>query len=216
MPTRSVLTLLLLVSLAGCASVPLPFAGQPQPANAAAPAPATTTPAGAPVRTEADPRIAALTAAGIKPLGSAAAGSYMDRQAEELRTQLQGTGASVTRVGTQLVLNLPADIMFDTGKALVKPGFTPALAAIGTVLMHFDQSTVNVYGYTDQQGSDAANKALSQRRAVAVATALTNQGADQQRFYIEGRGSADPIATNQTEAGRAQNRRVEIQITPIV
>jgi outer membrane protein OmpA-like peptidoglycan-associated protein len=215
MPTRYLIALMpVLLLLDGCATVPNPFAA---PAEAAAP-PASASgnpPASAPASATTDPRIAALTGAGIAPLTGAAAGSYMDRQADELRTQLQGTGVSVTRVGNQLVLNLPADAMFDTGKAVVKPGFTGTLTAIGTVLKHFGQTTVNVYGYMDQQGSEPAGKTLSQRRAVAVATALTNAGADQRRFYIEGRGSIDPIATNLTDAGKAQNRRVEVQITPL-
>jgi outer membrane protein OmpA-like peptidoglycan-associated protein len=212
MSTRYLIALTpLLLPLAGCATVPNPFAA---PAEAAAP-PAGA-PASAPTAGTTDPRVAALTGAGVAPLSGAAAGNYMDRQADELRTQLQATGASVTRLGNQLVLNLPADAMFESGKAVVKPEFAATLASIGAVLKHFDQTTINVYGYTDQQGPEPANKTLSQRRAVAVATALTNQGADQRRFYIEGRGSADAIATNQTDAGRAQNRRVEVQITPLM
>ncbi len=68
---------------------------------------------------------------------------------------------------------------------------------------------------TDSQGAADYNKDLSQRRAVAVATAIANQGVDQRRFYIEGRGASDAIASNANETGRAQNRRVEIQVSPI-
>jgi outer membrane protein OmpA-like peptidoglycan-associated protein len=74
---------------------------------------------------------------------------------------------------------------------------------------------VDVYGYTDATGSDTYNLDLSQRRATSVATMLASQGVDQRRFYITGKGEADPISSNATESGRQQNRRVEIQISPI-
>lgn len=193
MTIRLTLAGLTLLLLAGCATVPNPFAGQPQPTKAPAAAPA----------------------AAVTPPASPAA-TYMDKEEAELRTQLQGTGLSVTRVGNQIVLNLPANVIFDGDKAVAKPDVAGTLAAIGLVLKHFNQTTVSVYGYTDAQGAEDTNRNLSQRRAVAVATALANQGVEQSRFYIEGRGSADPIATNATDAGRAQNRRVEIQLTPTI
>ena len=83
------------------------------------------------------------------------------------------------------------------------------------MLKKFNKTIVDVYGHTDNTGSTPHNQDLSQRRAVAVATILANQGIDQRRFYIEGKGETDPIASNATEAGRSQNRRVEIQISPI-
>jgi outer membrane protein OmpA-like peptidoglycan-associated protein len=83
------------------------------------------------------------------------------------------------------------------------------------VLKKFNKTVVDVTGHTDNTGSDSHNQDLSQRRAVAVATILANQGVDQRRFYIEGKGEGDPIASNATESGRSQNRRVEIQISPI-
>ena len=193
MTIRLTLAGLALLLLAGCATVPNPFAGRPVKPAAAAPA----------------------TPAAPAPRASAAS-VYMDKQETELRTQLQGSGLSVTRVGNQIVLNLPAAIIFDGDKSVARPEAAATLAAIGLVLKHFDQTKVSVYGYTDAEGAETDNRNLSQRRAVAVATALANQGLDQSRFYIEGRGSADPIATNTTDVGRAQNRRVEIQLTPTV
>ena len=80
------------------------------------------------------------------------------------------------------------------------------------MLKKFNQTVVDVYGHTDNAGSDAHNNDLSQRRAVSVATILAQQGVDQRRFFIEGRGEGDPIASNASESGRAQNRRVEIQL----
>lgn len=162
-----------------------------------------------------DPRIGALIGAGLGGLTGAAIGNYMDQQEAELRAQLQGTGVSVTRVGNQIVLNMPSNITFELDKATVQPQFNQTLVSVALVLQKFDKTTVDVYGYTDSSGDDNYNLNLSQRRAVAVATILANQGVDQRRFFIQGRGEADPIASNATEEGRAQNRRVEIQLSPV-
>ncbi len=162
-----------------------------------------------------DPRVGALIGAGVGGLTGVAIGSYMDQQEAELRAQLQGSGVSVTRVGQQIILNMPSNITFATAEAQVQPRFNETLVAVALVLKKFDKTIVDVYGHTDSQGDDAYNLSLSQRRAVAVATVLANQGIDQRRFFIEGKGESSPIASNATEAGRAQNRRVEIQISPI-
>ena len=161
-----------------------------------------------------DARFGFLLGAGIGALTGAAVGKYMDQQEAELRAQLQGTGVSVTRVGDQIILNMPSNITFAVDSAAVQTGFNDTLISVGLVLKKFNKSVIDVYGYTDDTGSDAYNQDLSQRRAVAVATILANQGIDQRRFYIEGRGETDPIASNATETGRAQNRRVELQISP--
>ena len=165
--------------------------------------------------TGTDPRVAALLGAGIGGITGAAIGSYMDQQEAELRAQLQGTGVSVTRVGQQIILNMPSNITFGVDSATVQPTFNETLISVGLVLKKFNKTIVDVYGHTDDTGSDAHNQDLSQRRAVAVATILANQGIDQRRFYIEGKGDTSPIASNANESGRAQNRRVEIQLAPI-
>jgi len=162
-----------------------------------------------------DPRIGALIGAGIGGLSGAAVGHYMDQQEAELRAQLQNTGVSVTRVGNQIILNMPANITFSVDSATVQPTFNETLVSVGLVLKKFNKTIVDVYGHTDDTGSESHNQDLSQRRAVSVATILANQGIDQRRFYIEGKGESDPIASNANEAGRSQNRRVEIQISPI-
>lgn len=162
-----------------------------------------------------DARVAALIGAGVGGLTGAAIGSYMDQQEAELRAQLRGTGISVTRVGDQIILNMPSNITFATDSARVQPQFNQTLASVGLVLKKFDKTIVDVYGHTDSSGEDNYNLDLSQRRAVSVATILSAQGVDQRRFYIEGRGEDDPIASNASEVGRAQNRRVEIQLSPV-
>ena len=162
-----------------------------------------------------DARVGALIGAGIGGLTGVAIGSYMDQQEAELRAQLQGTGVSVSRVGNQIILNMPSNITFDTDSARVRPEFNDTLVSVGLVLKKFNKTLVDVYGFTDSTGSDSYNIDLSNQRARSVATVLANQGVDQRRFYITGRGEEDPIASNATESGRAQNRRVEIQLSPI-
>jgi outer membrane protein OmpA-like peptidoglycan-associated protein len=162
-----------------------------------------------------DPRIGALIGAGVGGLTGAAIGDYMDDQEAQLRSQLQGTGVSVTRVGQQIILNMPSNITFATDSANVQPQFTQTLVSVALVIKEFNRTIVDVYGHTDSTGDDAYNLSLSQRRAVSVATTLANQGIDQRRFYIEGKGETQPIASNATENGRQQNRRVEIKLSPI-
>jgi outer membrane protein OmpA-like peptidoglycan-associated protein len=207
------------LSLAACSTVN-PYTNQPQLSNTAGGA-IVGTGSGAVLgaivgtATGTDPRVAALLGAGIGGITGAAIGSYMDQQEAELRAQLQGTGVSVTRVGQQIILNMPSNITFGVDSATVQPTFSETLISVGLVLKKFNKTIVDVYGHTDNTGSDAHNQDLSQRRAVAVATILANQGIDQRRFYIEGKGETDPIASNANETGRSQNRRVEIQISPI-
>lgn len=162
-----------------------------------------------------DPRVGALIGAGVGGLTGAAVGNYMDQQEADLRAQLQSTGVSVTRVGQQIILNMPSNITFATDQSVVQPQFNQTLVSVALVLKKYDKTIIDVYGHTDSQGDDNYNLDLSQRRAVSVATILANQGIDQRRFFIQGKGETAPIASNATESGRSQNRRVEIQISPI-
>ncbi len=157
----------------------------------------------------------ALIGAGIGALAGGAIGSVMDQNENELRAQLQGTGVSVTRVGNQIVLNMPSDITFAVDQDAVKPEFYSVLNSVALVLKKYKQTTVDVFGHTDSTGGDQHNFDLSQRRALSVANYLTAQGVDPRRFAVTGFGKTRPITSNATAQGRAQNRRVEIQITPL-
>lgn len=157
----------------------------------------------------------ALIGAGIGALAGGAVGNYMDRQENELRHQLAGTGISVTRQGDQIILNMPSNITFATDQDSVQPGFYDTLNSVGLVLKKFNQTIVDVNGHTDSTGSDSHNYDLSQRRASSVASYLSAQGVDGRRFSVNGYGKTRPIASNANEAGRAQNRRVEIYLTPV-
>jgi outer membrane protein OmpA-like peptidoglycan-associated protein len=162
-----------------------------------------------------DARVGALIGAGVGALAGGAVGNYMDQQEAQLRAQLQGTGVSVTRVGDNIVLNMPSNITFGVNQSDIQPAFQNTLRSVALVLQEFDQTLVDILGYTDSTGSASYNLTLSQQRATSVSRTLAQFGVDPRRFFVEGRGTANPIADNSTEAGRAQNRRVEIRIVPI-
>ena len=160
-------------------------------------------------------RNAALIGAGVGALAGGAIGNYMDNQEAELRAQLQGTGVSVTRAGDRIILNMPSNITFATDQDQIVPAFYPTLDSVAIVLRKFNKSLIDVDGHTDSTGTAAHNQALSERRAYSVANYLGSRGVDQRRISAMGYGQDRPIASNATEAGRAQNRRVEISISPL-
>lgn len=193
-----------------------PFTGQQRVSNTAGGA-ALGAVAGAGIGLLAggDDRRNALIGAGIGALAGGAIGTYMDQQQAELRAQLQGTGVSVTRVGNNIILNMPSNITFATDQDQVIPAFFPTLDSVALVLNRFNQTLVNVYGHTDSTGDESYNQALSQRRAQSVANYLGGRGVNPQRFMVSGFGESRPVADNGTEAGRALNRRVEIELVPL-
>ena len=105
---------------------------------------------------------------------------------------------------------MPGNITFDTNQAFIKQSFQPVVISISKVLKEYDKTLVQVNGYTDNTGSDAINNPLSVKRANAIADFLKIQGVAANRIIANGYGSANPIASNATAAGREQNRRVEI------
>ncbi|GAA4865329.1 OmpA family protein [Luteimonas vadosa] len=157
----------------------------------------------------------ALVGAGVGGLAGGAIGAYQDRQEAALRQQTAGTGIEVQRDGDVIKLNLPNGVTFDFGKSDLKPQFFPALNNVAQTLKEYDQTIVEVTGHTDSVGSDQANQVLSERRANTVANYLIGQGLLRQRFEIVGMGERYPIASNDTDSGRALNRRVEIRIVPL-
>jgi outer membrane protein OmpA-like peptidoglycan-associated protein len=160
-------------------------------------------------------RKAALIGAGIGALAGGGVGLYMDNQEAKLRERLRDSGVSVTRVGDNIVLNMPSNITFDTDRSDVKPQFYDTLNSVALVFQEFDQTLIDVVGHTDSDGSDDYNYDLSRRRAASVARYLSAQQLDPNRFSVEGRGEQEPIASNASASGKAQNRRVEITILPL-
>lgn len=193
-----------------------PFTGQQKVSNTAAGAGlGALAGAGIGLLAGGNDRRNALIGAGVGALAGGLAGNYMDRQESELRAQLQGTGVSVTRAGDQIILNMPSNITFATDQDSVKSAFYPTLNSVALVLQKYKQTTVDVFGHTDSTGGAQHNFDLSQRRALSVANYLEGQGVDARRFAVTGFGADRPIASNSTPEGRAQNRRVEIQLSPL-
>jgi outer membrane protein OmpA-like peptidoglycan-associated protein len=156
-----------------------------------------------------------LLAAGLGALAGGVAGNYMDQQEAKLRAQLQGTGVSVTRVGDQIILNMPGNITFATNSADVSASFYPVLDSVALVVNEFEKTYVDVVGHTDSTGSREYNQQLSVRRAESVAGYLRSQQILPERLLTRGVGPDSPVASNDTPEGRALNRRVEIILTPL-
>jgi outer membrane protein OmpA-like peptidoglycan-associated protein len=157
----------------------------------------------------------ALVGAGIGGLAGGGIGAYQDRQEAALRRDLQGTGVDVVRQGDNITLNMPGNITFAFDSSNLQPQFYPVLDNVASTLSQYNQTVIEVAGHTDNVGSDAYNQQLSVQRANAVANYLGSKGILQQRMMVVGAGETRPIASNDTEAGRAQNRRVEITIVPV-
>ncbi|MCL4778578.1 MAG: OmpA family protein [Gammaproteobacteria bacterium] len=157
----------------------------------------------------------ALILAGAGGLAGGAVGNYMDRQEAKLRTQLQGTGVSVTRNGDNIILNMPGNVTFMTNSADINAGFYQVLNSVALVLKEFDKTVVDIAGHADSTGPDDKNLELSQRRASSVSSYLGAQGINPQRLIATGYGETRPIASNDTPEGRSQNRRVEITLLPV-
>lgn len=143
------------------------------------------------------------------------AGYYMDVQEAKLRDKMKGTGVSVTRQGDNIVLNMPNNVTFDSSSATLKPAGANTLTGVAMVLKEYPKTAVNVVGYTDSTGSRSLNMNLSQQRADGVASALITQGVAANRIRTAGAGPDNPIASNSTAEGKAQNRRVEITLSPL-
>ena len=152
--------------------------------------------------------------AAIGALAGAAVGDYMDKQEEAFRDELAGSGVEVVREGDNLRLVMPSNITFATDQSYISSGFNNTLDAIAKVMNKYEKTYLSVEGHTDSTGKDSYNMNLSRERAQSVKDYLVNQQIMAARVSTTGYGETRPIATNDSANGRAQNRRVEIQIVP--
>jgi outer membrane protein OmpA-like peptidoglycan-associated protein len=136
------------------------------------------------------------------------AGNRMDKQAAELKKI-----AETKRTEQGLVTKLKSDILFDSGKAELKPAAKANLKEMGEIMKKYPENVLTVKGYTDNTGTSATNERLSSARALAVKQELIKAGISEKVITVLGMGPAQPIADNATSEGRSQNRRVEIEIT---
>jgi YD repeat-containing protein len=158
----------------------------------------------------------AVVASGVTVLRPSQVDVYMDRQIMDLRRELRGTDVEVVRRGDRIVLVLPSDITFAFDKSQIQPRFYPVLDSVARTLNAYPSTYVDVTGHADAVGTDEYNQRLSERRAAAVSAYLRQRGALPERLRAEGRGEQDPVASNASISGRAANRRVEINLTPVV
>ena len=142
-------------------------------------------------------------------------GSNMDKQEAAMREQLASVeAANIQRNADMLAVTFKADALFDVDSAALKAGAFDEIQRVATVLNQYPQTNIIVAGHTDSTGTEAHNKALSERRAMSVKNALVGQGVSPTRITTVGFGQSTPIADNTTEAGRQLNRRVIVTIKP--
>lgn len=159
--------------------------------------------------------IGAAIGAAVGGLGGAGVGKMMDNQERDMRNALATSeAAAVTREGNLLAVSFKGDVTFDTNSATLRPGLISEIDRVANVLNQYPDTFIRVEGHTDSRGSDAYNMDLSQRRANAVKNLLAQRGVAESRIEVIGYGKSMPVASNDTEAGRLKNRRVEIKIAP--
>jgi outer membrane protein OmpA-like peptidoglycan-associated protein len=152
----------------------------------------------------------AILGAAVGGVAGAIIGSQMDKQRAELAAQLEG--AKVERVGEGLLVTFDSGLLFDFDSDVVKGAARENLTELARSLRENPNSDLLIVGHTDAQGSDAYNQGLSQRRASAAARYMTTQGLASDRVRTTGLGESEPVQTNDSDWGRAQNRRVEVAI----
>lgn len=157
-----------------------------------------------------------LQGAAIGGVTGGGVGVYMDVQEKKLRDRLAGVGVGIQRDKNTGIITLimPGNITFATAQSSVRADFYPVLDAVADVLKEYDETTITVSGHTDNVGAASYNQTLSQQRASSVAGYLVNRGVAGNRVSAIGYGMNQPIASNANEAGRSQNRRVEVVINP--
>lgn len=157
----------------------------------------------------------ALIGAAVGGASGAGYGYYADKQEAQLRQQMQGTGVEVQRQGDNIQLIMPGNITFATDSADISSGFYNPLNNLANSFKQYDQNSIEIVGHTDSTGGYQYNMGLSQRRAQSVANYLVSQGVNPSRVTTRGAGPDQPVASNNTESGRQQNRRVEVNLRPL-
>jgi outer membrane protein OmpA-like peptidoglycan-associated protein len=158
-------------------------------------------------------RTGAIAGAAVGALGGYIWSKKMEEQRRQMEQASRGTGIDVSQTAdNRLKVNIPADAGFDTGRADIKPNLRNVLDRFAGSMNEHSVTTIQVIGHTDSTGSDAVNNPLSLARAQSTRDYLVGRGVASGRIAIDGRGEREPIASNDTQAGRAQNRRVEIYV----
>lgn len=154
--------------------------------------------------------VGAITGAAVGGATGAAIGNYMDRQSRELEEDLEG--AQVERVGEGIKITFDSGILFAVNSSEISAASKEEIAKLADILKKYEDTDIMFAGHTDASGSEEYNQTLSEKRATAVAEYTAMSGVDAERMTIVGFGESDPVADNETEEGRIQNRRVEVAI----
>ena len=170
--------------------------------------------AGMEMSSKGDRKKGAIVGAIVGAAAGNAIGQSLDEQATDLRRDLNNNQVNVTNTGSELIVTMPQDILFALDSAAVRSDLRRDLGVVAGNLQAYPNSTISIEGHTDNTGTANYNRILSQRRANAVADILVNNGVPPARLYAVGRGENEPVASNLSATGRAQNRRVEIVIRP--
>jgi outer membrane protein OmpA-like peptidoglycan-associated protein len=137
-------------------------------------------------------------------------GAQMDKQAKEMEQNIKG--ATIERVGEGIQVTFASGLLYDFDSDVVRADAKVNLVELAASLTKYPNTELLIIGHTDQLGSSAYNQGLSERRATAAASYLVSQGVSGSRIGTRGLGETEPVATNDTEAGRQANRRVEVAI----
>lgn len=154
--------------------------------------------------------VGAIIGATVGGAAGALIGRQMDKQAEELKQDLEG--ANVERVGEGIKITFDSGLMFDFDSYVLRPQTKTNLSQLAETLNKYEETNILIEGHTDAKGSDTYNQELSENRAKAVTEYLTNQDVQNNRITAVGYGETQPVADNDSEAGRQENRRVEVAI----
>ncbi len=213
---KMLITSTLIVGLAGCSTMD-PYTGESKTSKAttgAAVGAVAGAVIGAATSSKSDRKKGVLTGAVAGGAIGAGVGYYMDKQEAALRERLTGTGVQVVREGDNLRLVMPGNITFASSSANVRSDFLPILESVSLVLKEFKDTNIRVAGHTDSTGSLDFNQLLSEQRATSVKLALLDFGVEAGRVAAVGYGPRYPVASNDTAAGRQENRRVELTLEP--
>ena len=209
-------SLCLTLGVSGCTTIN-PYSGEEQTSNAVkggAIGAATGALVGVLSSSKKDRGKGALIGAASGAAIGGGVGYYMDVQEAKLRQKMKGTGVTATRSGDQIILNMPNNVTFDSNASQLKPAGANTLSGVAMVLKEYEDTRVHIIGHTDSSGSRELNMRLSEQRAESVGTALITMGVDASRLNMSGVGPDQPVASNSTAAGKAQNRRVTLTLSP--
>lgn len=155
----------------------------------------------------------AAIGAGVGAIGGYIWSTRMEQQKQEMEQATAGTGIEVERTAdNRIKVNIPSDAGFDVNRSTVKPQLARVLDDFAQGMRNNSSTQIHIIGHTDSTGTDAINNPLSRDRAASTRAYLVQRGVAADRITIDGRGSYEPIASNDTAAGRAENRRVEIYV----